>query len=81
MKIQIAGRVRGELKHIAKGTAIVYEGHLMLVTDEVENKGIVCVELATGTTHLIDREQCVDEIEVKIIAYANYDTLYAERSE
>lgn len=81
MKIQIAGKVNGKLEHIKKGTTVIVEGHLLLVTDKIEKDDILCVELSTGTTHMVDKEQCVDEIETKIVAYANYDALYAERRE
>lgn len=81
MRVQTVGKINNTLDDIAKGAAIVVEGLLLLVTDEVENDNILCVELSTGITHMIDKEEEVKEVETKIIAYTNYNTLYAERRE
>lgn len=81
MRVQTVGKINNTLDDIAKGAAIVVEGLLLLVTDEVENDNILCVELNTGITHMIDKEEEVEEVETKIIAYTDYNTLYAERRE
>lgn len=79
MIIQTVGRVNNTLENIAKGASIIIEGYLLIVTDRIENDDIACVELSTGTTHLIDRKQRVEEIETKIIVYGDSNTLWAER--
>ena len=79
MIIQTVGKVNNTLENIAKGASIIIEGYLLIVTDRIENDDIACVELSTGTTHLIDRKQSVEEIETKIIVYGDSNTLWAER--
>lgn len=79
MIIQTVGKINNTLENIPKGASIVIEGYLLIVTDRIENDDIVCVELSTGTTHLIDRKQSVEEIETKIIVYGDGNTLWAER--
>lgn len=81
MRIQTVGKVKGTLEHMNAGATIVIEGYVLLVTDKTENDDILCVELSTGTTHMIDKKQFVEEIETKLLAYTNYETLYAERRE
>lgn len=81
MRIQTIGKVKGTLKDMNAGATIVIEGYMLLVTNKIEKDGILCVELSTGTTHIIDKKQSVEEIETKLLAYTDYNTLYAERRE
>ena len=81
MRVQIMGKQEVELKEASIGTTVNYEGRLLLVTDEYdqEEDGILCVELTTGNTRWLSTDECVEEIAVKILAYTDYNTLYAER--
>lgn len=83
MRLQLIGKEEDELKDVSVGTAVNYEGQLLLVTDEYdqEEDGILCVELTTGNTRWLSTNDCVQEIAVKILAYTDYNTLYAERRE
>lgn len=83
MRVQIMGKQEVELKDASIGTTINHKGQLLFITDEYEEKedGILCVELTTGTTHWLSADTLVEEIPVKILAYTDYDTLYAERRE
>lgn len=83
MRVQIMGKQEVELKEVSIGTTVNHKGHLLFITDEYdqEEDGILCVELTTGTTHWLSQNAPVEEIPVKILAYTDYDTLYAERRE
>lgn len=81
MRVQIMGKQEVELKEVSIGTTVNHKGHLLFITDEYdgEEDGILCVELTTGTTHWLPTDTLVEEIAVKILAYTDYDTLYAEK--
>lgn len=83
MRLKLIGKKEAELKDVLVGSAVNYNGRLLLVTDEYdqEEDGILCVELTTGNTTWLSTDECVEEIAVKILAYADYNTLYAERRE
>lgn len=81
MRVKLTGKKKAELKDVSVGSAVNYEGQLLFVTDEhgLEEDSILCVELTTGNIRWLSTDECVEEIDVKILAYTDYDTLYAER--
>lgn len=81
MRVQIIDKKEAELKDVSVGTTVNHKGHLLFITDEYDQTedAILCVELTTGTTHWLPTDTLVEEIAVKILAYTDYDTLYAER--
>lgn len=83
MRVKLIGKEEAELKDVSVGSAVNYEGRLLFVTDEYdqEEDGILCVELTTGNTRWLSTDECVEEIAVKILAYTDYNTLYAESRE
>lgn len=83
MRVQIMDKLNVELKDISIGTTINHKGRLLFKTDEYDTQEdtILCVELTTGETRWLSTDECVEEIAVKILAYTDYNTLYAESRE
>lgn len=81
MRVKLTGKKKAELKDVSVGSTVNHKGRLLLVTDEygLEEDSILCVELTTGNIRWLSTDECVEEIDVKILAYTDYDTLYAER--
>lgn len=81
MRVKLIGKKESELKDVSVGSAVNYEGRLLFVTNEygLEEDSILCVELTTGNICWLSTDECVEEIETKLLVYTNYETLYAER--
>lgn len=83
MRVQIMDKLNVELKDISIGTTINHKGRLLFKTDDYDTREdtVLCVELTTGETQWLPADTPVEEVVVKILAYTDYNTLYAESRE
>ncbi len=68
------------VKDIKPGATFIWGGRVLLVSDEIDESGVIitCIQISTGTLFHLDIETPVTPVKTKLIVHSDWKNLYSE---